>query len=79
MPQSHAARRALAAARKRGDVQARPGVATPRPAGAWPARITHAELDELGAANRITFEEGLTKAEKQTALQAAGVAPPQEG
>jgi hypothetical protein len=71
-PQSRVTRRALAAARRRGDSV---GGAGRRSGAAWPSRITHAELDELAAKAGVTFAEGASKPDKQAALTAAGVTP----
>lgn len=74
--QSRTARRALAARRRRGEVVTS-AAARPRSAStAWPSKITHEDLDALAARNRVTFPEGTTtKADKQAALDAAGVKP----
>lgn len=74
MPRSHTARRAwLAAQRRAGGELRRPAASRAR--SAWPSKITVAELDELAARHGVTFAEGATKADKQTALEAAGVGP----
>jgi hypothetical protein len=79
MAQSHAARRALAATRRRGGPggPSKPAATTSSPSrpASWPTKITHAELDELAGKHRITFEDGLSKSDKQTVLDAAGIGP----
>ena len=83
MPRSRTAARALAARRLRGEgeqASAKKPAATrkaSRPASAvtWPSKITVAELDELGTKHGVTFADDATKADKQAALEAAGVGP----
>jgi hypothetical protein len=61
-------RRALAARRR----QESTGAGGSR--SAWPSRITVAELDELAVSHGVVFGDDVkTKADKQAALEAAGV------
>jgi hypothetical protein len=79
MPRSHTARRALLVARRRrAELEAtstKPAASRKRARPAWPSRITVSELDELGDKFGVEFAEGSSKAEKQAALEAAGVGP----
>lgn len=80
MPRSRTAHRALLARRRREALSAaktKPPATRrqSRAAASWPSKITVAELDELAAKHGVTFEEGATKADKQAALERAGIGP----
>jgi hypothetical protein len=79
MPRSITARRALAARRRRDELETtstKPAATRSRPAAvSWPSRITVAELDELAELHGVELDPDATKAEKQKVLEAAGVGP----
>jgi hypothetical protein len=71
---SRTAGRALAARRLR-EPEQQPAGTTRASRPVWPARISHDELDRLASRHGVVFGEGATKAQKQAALDDAGVTP----